>query len=277
MAKDLKNCTIIIPVLIEHPDRYNNAKTVLNYINKNFETNVFIYEISENESKLDFLGDLKNIIIKHWVEKPEEAFHRTKYLNIMLDDVETPVVANYDIDVIMKPEVYTESVRMIIEEGVDVLYPYSFGGMTQRKILQTPDIHSKIFDNKLDLNYIDENPSLFLDYYTEYGHCIFFNTNIYRTYGAENENFISYGPEDKERGERFVRLGARVKWNHGNFVYHFEHYRGNDSSTNNPYFIHNQNVHKYMNKMCEDNFLKYEEYYRNPEYSSKYKTIGNKE
>ena len=45
MVRDLKNCTIIIPVLVEHPDRYNNAKTVLSYINKNFATNVFIYEI----------------------------------------------------------------------------------------------------------------------------------------------------------------------------------------------------------------------------------------
>jgi hypothetical protein len=65
MVRDLKNCTIIIPILIEHEDRYTNAKTVLNYINKNFNTNVFIYEISDSGSKLDFLDSLKNIEIKH--------------------------------------------------------------------------------------------------------------------------------------------------------------------------------------------------------------------
>lgn len=271
MGKDLKNCTIIIPVLIEHPDRYNNAKTVLSYINKNFETNVFIYEISEDESKLDFLDDLKNITIKHWVEKPEEAFHRTKYLNIMLDEVETPVVANYDIDVIMKPDVYTESVRMIMDEGVDILYPYSFGGMTQRRVLQTPNIHSNIFDNNLDLNYIDENPSLFLDYYTEYGHCIFFNTNTYRTYGAENENFISYGPEDKERGKRFVKLGLNVRWVDHFMVYHLEHHRGSDSSPTNKYFKENWDVYNHLESLTMHETL---EYYNNQVYIKKYKNIG---
>ena len=47
---DLTNTTLIIPIKIEHPDRYRNAKTVLGYINKHIKTNVFIYEISDGES-----------------------------------------------------------------------------------------------------------------------------------------------------------------------------------------------------------------------------------
>ena len=270
MVRDLKNCTIIIPVLVEHPDRYNNAKTVLSYINKNFATNVFIYEISEGESKLDFLDDLKNIEIRHWVEKPEEAFHRTKYLNIMLDEVKTPVVANYDIDVIMKPDVYIESVRMILDEGIDVLYPYSFGGMTQRTVLQTPNIHSDLFDNNLDLNYIDSNSSLFADYYTEYGHCIFFNTKSYRAYGGENENFVSYGPEDKERGKRFVKLGLNVRWIDSFMVYHLEHHRGYDSSPANNFFRENWDIYNHLETLSTHETL---EYYNNQEYVKKYKNM----
>jgi hypothetical protein len=270
MVRDLKNCTIIIPILIEHNDRYNNAKTVLNYLNKNFNTNVFIYEISDSETKLDFLDSLKNIEIKHWIEKPEEAFHRTKYLNIMLDSVETPVVANYDIDVLMKPEVYIESVRMIMEENVDVLYPYSFGGICQRAILQTPNIHENLFNNDLNLDYIDSNPSLFSNYYTEYGHCIFFNTDSYREYGGENENFISYGPEDKERGKRFVKLGLNVKWADHFVVYHLEHYRGNDSSSTNNFYQKNWEVYNYLEKLNAQETLNY---YKNQDYIRKYKKM----
>ena len=270
MARDLKNCTIIIPILIEHQDRYNNAKTVLNYINKNFNTNVFIYEISDSGSKLDFLDTLKNIEIKHWVEQPEEAFHRTKYLNIMLDSVETPVVANYDIDVLMKPEVYTESVRMIMEENVDVLYPYSFGGMTQRTVLQTPNIHENLFNNDLSLDYIDSDKLLFSDYYTEYGHCIFFNTNSYRAYGGENENFISYGPEDKERGKRFVKLGLNVRWVDHFMVYHLEHHRGDDSSPSNNFFRENWDVYNHLETLTMHETL---EYYNNQGYIRKYKNM----
>jgi hypothetical protein len=104
---NLKNCTLIIPIKVEHSDRYRNAKTVLGFLNQHLETNVFIYEICEDGiSKLDFLDDLKNLKIKHWKSEDEGIFHRTKYLNIMLDDVQTPVVANYDIDVIIPAEFY---------------------------------------------------------------------------------------------------------------------------------------------------------------------------
>jgi hypothetical protein len=270
MIRDLKNCTLIIPILVEHPDRYNNAKTVLSYINKNFRTNIFIYEIAENGTNLDFIDDLENLEIKHWVEKPEGQFHRTKYLNIMLDLVKTPVVANYDIDVLMHPDVYTESVRMIAEDNADVIYPYSFGGMSQRMVLQTPNIHERFKQNGLDLNYIDSNRDLYQLWNTEYGHCIFFKTDTYRNYGGENENFISYGPEDKERGSRFNKIGMDCRWMNDFVVYHLEHHRGPDSSN--------------MNKACTDNWNLYHEltnlnkketldYYSKQEYLKKYKNI----
>jgi hypothetical protein len=88
--KNLKDCTFMIPVRIEHQDRYNNAKSVLGFLNHHFETNVIIYEVSESgESKLDFLSGLKNLKIDHTIEilPIRKAFHRTKYLNIMLDKV----------------------------------------------------------------------------------------------------------------------------------------------------------------------------------------------
>lgn len=272
----LKNCTFLIPIKIEHPDRYRNAKTTLEFINHHFETNVFIYEASDDGlSKLDFLESLENIKIRKWIIKSENFFHRTKYLNIMLDEVDTDIAINYDIDVILASRNYMECQQMILKDECDVIYPYLFG-VGQKRVY--PNINLEDFKKSgFDVSYIDDRPEIFNMSGSEYGHCVFFRTSVYRKYGGENENFFSYGPEDRERGERFIRLGARVKWNHGNFVYHFEHYRGSDSSNKNPYFIHNQNVHKFMDKMCESDFLKYEEYYRNPEYSNKYKTIGNKE
>ena len=270
MARDLTNCTLIIPILIEHNDRYNNAKTVLNYINKNFSTNVFLYEISDGKTKLDFLETLTNIKIKHWIQKPEGVFHRTKYLNIMLDSVETPVVSNYDIDVIMKPEVYEECVRIISEENADVIYPYSFGGLSQRMVLTTPNIHENIAENGFDLNYVDSNSNLFSDYYTEYGHCIFFNTQSYRKGGGENENFVSYGPEDKERGKRFLKLGMDVRWMNDFMVYHLEHYRGEDSGSSHNFFNHNWEIFNGLETLNSEETL---EYYRNQPYIKKYKKM----
>jgi len=268
--KDLKNCTFIIPLMIEHQDRYNNAKSVLTYLNKNFETNVFIYEISDSGSKLDFLESLDNLKIKSWLDKPEPAFHRTKYLNIMLDEVTTKVVANYDIDVLLKPDTYIDAVYRICEGESDVIYPYRFGADGQRRIEMNPNIHSEFGANEYNLEFIDNNQNLYSDFGSEYGHCIFFNTDIYKKYGAENENFISYGPEDKERGERFVKMGFNVNWMSESMIYHFEHHRGPDSSNNNPSIIENWRVYDVCKSMDGDQLISY---YGNHEYGKKYKSI----
>jgi len=270
--RDLSNCTFIIPIKVEHEDRYKNAKSVLSYMNENFKTNVFIYEVSDSESKLDFLSSLGNLNIKHWLDKTEGIFHRTRYLNVMLDDVNTKVVANYDIDVLLKPRNYIKAVSKIIKGESDVVYPYKFGSDGQRRIQRLPNIHSIFSSEGYNLESIDKNPNLYSDYDSEYGHCIFFNTEIYKKYGAENENFISYGPEDKERGERFKKMGFKVSWMPESIIYHFEHYRGSDSSNNNPMLRRNWDVYNECKSMDSDELI---EYYKNQEYNKKYKTIGH--
>lgn len=269
-TKDLNNLTFIIPLKIEHEDRYRNAKTVLGFLNKHLTTNVFIYEVCEDGvSKLDFLPDLKNLKIKHWKESDEGTFHRTKYLNIMLDEVETPVVANYDIDVIIPPVFYEASVDSIMKGESDSIYPYKFGWGGQRRVLDNFD-YNAFYNRGFDTDYIDVTGP-FSDYDSEYGHCIFFNTQIYKKYGAENEYFISYGPEDKERGERFKKMGFKVNWISNCRIYHFEHYRGSDSSAANSHFDKNWEVFNLLKEMDGDSL---KEYYKNCEYNLKYKTIG---
>jgi predicted glycosyltransferase involved in capsule biosynthesis len=271
---DLKNTTFIIPIKIEHPDRYRNAKTTLGFLNKHFKTNVFIYEVSEDgESKIDFKESLKNLSIKHWLAGNDEVFHRTKYLNIMLDSVKTKVVVNYDVDVILSPSNYIECQQSILNKESHVIYPYEFG-LGQKMVFANINL-DEFYNSGFDINYIDGRPDIFNLYGAEYGHCMFFNTNIYKNNGGENEQFISYGPEDKERGERFKRLGYVVNWKPGYHVYHFEHHRGNDSSPRNPHFDHNWEVYNNLNNLYERDSNEYSSYYKNPEYAKDYKTIGN--
>jgi hypothetical protein len=267
---NLKNCTLIIPIKVEHSDRYRNAKTVLGFLNQHLETNVFIYEICEDGiSKLDFLDGLKNLKIKHWKSEDDGIFHRTKYLNIMLDEVETPVVANYDIDVIIPHDFYKKIVDSITNGSSDVIYPYRFGPGGQRRVLDHFD-YSKFYESDFNLEHIDATGP-WSDYDSEYGHCIFFNTSIYKKYGAENELFVSYGPEDKERGERFQKMGFNVHWVSDCRVYHFEHHRGMDSSDLNPRSKKNWEEFDKCKKMDKDQII---EYYKNQEYNQKYQTIG---
>lgn len=267
---NLDKTTLIIPLKIEHRDRYRNTEVVLNFLNRHFKTNVFIFEISSTgKSRIDFIDKLENLKIKHWVQTEEKAFHRTKYLNIMLDDVETPVVANYDIDVILDPNNFLECQNLILQKKADVIYPYELGN-GQVQVLENFD-YNGFKESGFELNFINDSGQTRI-HPSECGHCIFFDTQIYKNFGGENEGFISYGPEDKERMNRFKNLGKKVEWRGGQFVYHFEHFRGDDSWVTNPFFEHNWSVFNHLSKMDSNNLHHY--YKSNLDYYSKYKTIG---
>ena len=267
---NLRETTFIIPIKIDHPDRYRNAKIVLNYLNQHFYTQVFIYEISnsgEIQTELNFVKRLENLKTKHWVEKIDQSFHRTKYLNIMLNEVQTPVVANYDIDVILSPQNYLTCQEKILSGKAEVIYPYQFG-MGQIQIFPTFDYKSFEGSN-YNFNNIHQSSEK-KENISECGHCVFFKTSTYKKFGGENENFISYGPEDKERMIRFQKLTSSVIWESSEKVYHFEHYRGQDSSENNIHFEHNWRVFRDLEKMTEQELLSY---YRNQDYLKKYSTF----
>lgn len=265
---NLTKTTIIIPIKVEHKDRYRNAETVLEFLNSNFKTNVFIYETSSSgETRLDFLGSLGNLNIKHWCIQEEESFHRTKYLNIMLDEVETPVVVNYDIDVILDPLNFLECQNDILEGKSKVIYPYEFGN-GQIMVLESFD-YAGFRDSNYSIGFLNSSPDR-REHTAECGHCIFFDTYTYRLWGGENEDFISYGPEDKERMYRFQNLTNKVSWKEGKKVYHFEHFRGNDSDFSNPHFNHNWGV--FENIKAKD-ILSLIDYYRDTHYSNRYKTL----
>lgn len=274
--ENLKDCTFMIPVRIEHQDRYNNAKSVLGFLNHHFQTNVIIYEVSESgESKLDFLSSLKNLKIDHTVKllPITEAFHRTRYLNIMLDKVKTPVVVNYDIDVFLPPQSYLICRNKIVNGEVDVYYPYSFGA-SQYQV--PPSVDRTKFNLDFSLQSIlsdlgNHSTEGIRKYYSEYGHCIFFNTEVYREFGGENEEFISYGPEDKERGIRFKAFTNKVVWL-DDVVFHFEHHRGNDSSLANPYTQPNNLLLGRIQSLIKDGGIV--KYYWDRPYYKEYKKIG---
>jgi predicted glycosyltransferase involved in capsule biosynthesis len=265
---DLTKTTIIIPIKIEHRDRYRNAEMILNFLNSNFYTNVFIYEASSSgETRLDFLEKLENLNIKHWCIEEEDSFHRTKYLNIMLNEVDTPVVVNYDIDVLLDPQNFLNCQNDILEGVSQVIYPYELGN-GQIMVLESFDYEG--FKNSgYDISFINSSSER-REHASECGHCIFFNTHTYRVFGGENEDFISYGPEDKERMVRFQKLTNSVNWKSGQKVYHLEHYRGNDSWVSNPHFNSNWKIFENIKNMDTSELINY---YKNISYSIKYPTF----
>lgn len=260
---NLTDTTFIIPLRIEHADRYNNAETTLKYLNHHLKTNVYIYEVSDDgHSRLDFLQELPNLNISIINDVYQGVFHRMRYLNILLNQVQTPVVCNYDIDVLLAPKTYSINRDSILKGEGDLLYPYN-RGLFQIQVQKS--FNRTDFLKTFDLKKITKEHTKVGN--CEVGHCAFFNTEVYRREGGENENFISWGPEDKERAYRFARLGYKVGWLENSWVYHFEHERGLDSSKENPYMTQNENLfNQILNKSEED----LRSYYRNQQYITQY-------
>ena len=255
---DLTKTTFIIPLRIETDDRMRNIITTLIYLTRNFDTKIIVKEVDKEsvyerevlpllEQALE--PDMLNCITHIFEESDEFTFHRTKILNDMLWMVDTPVVANYDSDIILPLESYINATNMIAKgwvhpdaEGgqpVKIIYPYGFGDY---------QFQCHVGDNEVT-NFI--NSGFNFEYFNghtrqwdaKYGFCQFFDTEEYKKLGGENENFIAYGYEDDERHFRFNLLSSVGRIHE--YVYHLEHGRTKNSWFNNPY--------------CEDNKKLWEE------------------
>ncbi len=267
---DLKNTTFIIPICVESKDMAANAQITLSYLCKYLNTNIIIYEYDKVSKLFDIAKDINtygNKIEHIFVENKTDnnIFHRTKFLNEMLIKVKTPVVVNYDVDILLPPSSYKKFSTLIIN-GSDLVYPYFWVGHTR----QINYLGRNKISKSLSLDSLNSSDYLIGD--SQYGHCQFFNTESYIKGGMENEEFISWGPEDRERGYRFEKLGYNVMWSNSqsDFIYHLEHSRGANSSINNPFMKNNDNLFEYLKSLSKE---KLQEYYLNIGYIKKYTGI----
>lgn len=275
---DLSDCTFIIPVRIDSDDRTRNLITVLYFLLKQFNTKVIIKEVDKEKffeeyvlSQIkEFLEDneLKNLT--YLFEKSDSSeFHRMKIINEMLNQVDTKVVVNYDSDVLLKIETYQKAFRMISEENYDIIYPYGFGDY-QKQIYADDELVSEFLNGDFDFSILEKNQKTYM---SQFGHVQFFNTCSYIRGGMENENFISWSPEDKERYYRFSMLGYKIGRLDDQFVYHLEHHRGQNSWYDNPYILKNNQLWNYLQTLDKEQL---EEYYKSQNYLIKYECYGQK-
>ena len=270
VVTNLLDTTFLIPIRIESRDRLRNIITVLRFLTRNFDTNIIVKEVDVESNFLEFampqLLDIdgnrpKNLI--HIFEKSDdEIFHRTKIINEMVEMSQTKVVVNYDSDVLLPLKSYEQSSRLILENKVDVMYPYDIG-YYQFKVKADDAIVNGFVNDFFNFNYLIDNSEVDI---AEYGHVQFFDRDVYVKGGLENENFIGWAPEDRERYHRFVTMGYKVG-RLNSVIYHLEHERGINSSKVNPYMAQNDSLWEELQKMTKEEL---EDYYSKQSYISKY-------
>lgn len=233
---DLMDVTFMIPVYYDHKDRDKNMKLNLAMIYKYFETNTHVREDKESGNS-NFL------------------LHRTRSLNKMAKEANTPYVANWDADVIVAPMQILETVHRL-RQGDDMVMPYDW---RFARIPRFNGWHEKIAV-RMDIGDVSGHRHSFVGFNPgsaeSWGGAVFFNKKSFIEGGMENENFISFGPEDSERRERFTKLGYKVSRVKGP-IYHLNHHKGLNSSKKHAYFKKNQAEFEKVLRMSKEELVEY--------------------
>lgn len=257
----MSNLTTIIPVKIDSEQRRKNISLSIRYLLKHTDCKIIVTECDDTP-KLDISKYDKNRLSYIFEKIENNFFHRTRLINQMLDVVDTPIVANYDADVFLPPSTYEIAQKLILSKQADVVYPYGFNAIDQRRIF--PDTNGiDIFEKTL--NIYDLHLDARSNWLTRYGHVQFFSTDCYRAGFMENENYKHWCPEDDERGYRFKELGYKVIWCPGFLVYHQEHPQSTQPMPDNL-----SEIHRLHNYLMAGNKEAIENYYKNQEYLQKY-------
>ncbi|WP_035141048.1 galactosyltransferase-related protein [Flavobacterium daejeonense] len=219
MKVNLKDVTFLIPVKVDSVIRIENLLATVNYIIKNFNTNIIVTEIAKYNNHI--LGKVLNRNINYiFVEDKDPIFHRTKYLNRFANEVETPFIAIWDADVIIDKRQIMDAVFKLRKDEADIAYPYD------GRFYDTSPIIRDLFLIKQRISILHKYANrMFLPYGSNHkGGAFIANTKKYRIAGMENENFYGWGPEDFERYERWYNMGFMISFITGG-LYHLTHPR----------------------------------------------------
>ena len=245
MKTDLKNdLTILIAAKADSEDRLTNLKITLDYLNYHFDVPIILSE-QDDTPKLDKICKDKNV--KHIFSKTDDFFNRQRGVNICAKEAITPVVAHYDADILLRPQQIKASVKAVLENSADLVYPYD------GRFYDVPKKYHNEIVNTKDLKFIDlEECTLFNAH--SVGGVVIFNKDHYWKCGGANENFKGLGYEDNEIHDRFSKLGSRIvrtQWP----LYHLTHVRKDTSFNHNPHIELNKHECLRVSRMTKDELL----------------------
>ena len=220
---NMRDIVFILVSKFDSIDRLENTLIVSNFLSESFDTNVLVWEIGEINNGI--FQRLKSDNVQYdFHEDNDPILHRTKYINAMVESVNEPYVAVWDVDVLAPKEQIRSAVNLL-RKGADFVYPYKdFFFDTSREIrklfFQTGDI-------RILLNHTDFMTELYAP--KPVGGAFFANRKIYIESGMEETKFYGWGIEDGERIMRW-RAQERIIERVDGPLFHLSHGRGLNST-----------------------------------------------
>lgn len=245
---NLEDVTFIIPVKYDHDNREENLSMCVNYLNKHFITNIIVGE--QGGTKF-FDMYTSTPWIYHYMPFTYDEFHRTRMLNDMANESDTPYIVNMDADVFIPVLQVVLTMEQLRNEHAAMVFPYD--GRFAR-VQREPFAH--IMKRELDTGYFKGTFKGTRSFDpASVGGAIFWNKEDFIYGGMENEHMISYGPEDVERHNRFKTLGYKIVRIPGT-IYHLDHFCGMDSGGGgNVHFDANHKEEARISKMNNEELL----------------------
>lgn len=250
---NLLDCTFTIPVYYDSKDRLNNFKLSTKNITENFIAPTMVGEQGIFK-KFNAVSDEHGL---HYIHRYThfdslKHFHRTKILNDLFKDArDHGIVINWDADILIPPLQIIEAVRMLRANEADVVYPYDgrFARVNRRFYNQIDKYNDIGILSKEKLGGMDDGK-------ISVGGAVMWRSDAFKKIGMENENFISYGPEDNERYHRMLKLGLRVARVKG-ALYHIDHIASMNSGTGHQHFKKNVAELKKVEAMSAEELTEY--------------------
>lgn len=223
---DNLNVTFVIPVRIDSPERSANLDVVLEQLSHRKQTFVLILE-ADAKPLYEMKKEYPNVKY-YFVEDCDPVFHRTKYLNQLLQDTKTILVGIWDTDVILSNEQIDNGLQDICEGKAVMSYPYDghFYFCTQEE--------SAFYRRESSMDYLlgfkRSGNSFCIS--NSVGGAFLVRKDIYVESGGENEFFYGWGMEDQERVRRLFILGWPITRVDGP-LFHLYHPRNENSRYKN--------------------------------------------
>jgi len=219
---DLSDFTFLMPLRIDSEKRKENADTSIGFILRHFETTFIVVEGDETKK---YFPDFQTGNLRYdFIQDKNLFFHKTKYINRLIELAATRFIAVWDADVIVPVNQTIESARILRMGKTIMSIPYD------GRVCVCDQYLSELFEKvpKIEI-LLKLGSSLPLMYgYHSTGGAFMADQKEYLEAGGENENFHGWGPEDVERVKRMEVLNLPVHFSNGP-LFHLWHLRGKTS------------------------------------------------
>lgn len=199
-----RKVSFVIPVRVDSSEREQNLDLVVEQLmalKESIRMEIRILEADEHPHYELKISD--EHIHKTFVRDASPVFHRTKYLNRLMQEAEGAIVGIWDTDVLLPKEQILEAVDAIRKGNAVMSFPYD------GRFYMLPQEDSLLL-KKREMN-MEECCQKIYEYVLAHGPnsvggAFWVNKNVYIKYGGENQHFYGWGPEDAERCKRMEIL-----------------------------------------------------------------------